>query len=133
MDYATDTFGEHTYRFRKMNAFDQLHVMRRLAPLISRLGKLSDLTLDSAFGPIAEAMAEMQDSDVNYILEKCLSVVDRRLPDGSWMRVWNKDAKQMQFEDLQLAGMMHLTGRAISENIGGFLGASPALSYAQQK
>jgi hypothetical protein len=133
MDYATDAFGEHTYRFRKMNAFDQLHVMRRLAPLISKLGKLSDLTMDSAFGPIASAMSEMPDSDVNYILEKCLAVVDRRLPDGSWMRVWNKDARQMQFEDLQLSDMLQLTGRAISENVGGFLGGSPALSSAPLK
>lgn len=121
MSERIETVDEFTYRFRKMNAFDQLHVARRLAPILAGLGGLSKLSLDSAFGPIAQALAALKDDDVNYIIQKCLGAVDRKLPGGGFMVVWNKDANQSQFQDLELGALLKLTGIAMEHNLQGFL------------
>lgn len=116
--------GAHTYRFRKMDAFTQLHVARRLAPLLAGLGKFSELSLDSAFGPIAQALAKVSDEDINYILHRCLAATDRKLPAGGWMPVWNKQANTSQFADLALPDLMSITAKSLEANLSSFLGGA---------
>ncbi len=130
IEYPTVEVGAHTYRIGKLDAFAQLHVARKLAPLLTGLQKVSELSLDDALPPILNALSQMPDSDVEYVMVKCLSVVQRALPAGvqGWQPIWNSAAKRTQFEDIDLAVMIQLAGQVITRNLGGFLGAlGPAI------
>lgn len=126
--------GPHTYRISKMDAFSQLHVARKMAPLLAGLKSLTDLSLDEAFLPIAKALSEMSDQDVEYVLTKCLAVCARKMPAGmnGYQPVWNSHAKRPQYEDLDLPVMLQLSARVIQENLGSFLGAAGPIIAAQQ-
>lgn len=129
-DPQTVTIGPHTYRIGKLDAFSQLHVARKLAPLLTGLQKVSELTLDEALPPILNSLSQMSDSDVEYVLTKCLSVVSRALPGGvaGWQPIWNSHAKRPQYEDIELPEMVQLAGQVIQRSLGGFLGAlGPAI------
>lgn len=88
-----------------------------------------DLTVD-LLAPMLEALAEMPEADCNYILSKCLSVVQRAVGGGRWSAVWNENANRMMFEDLDLALLIQLTLEVLQENLGNFLSA-PASTSSQ--
>lgn len=116
-------FREHTYEIGKLSAMQQLHVTRRAAPIFAALGSLSDLSLDAALIPISTALAGMADKDVEFIMATTLSVVRRKLPNGNgWAGVWNKQANQPQYEDINLSDMLFLAKEVMQLNVGSFLG-----------
>jgi hypothetical protein len=86
--------GEYKYQIGKLNALDQLHVSRRIAPIIPTIAPLlvqlvdaglTDLdegepldiemlkTLAPSFQPFAEALAEMTDEHTEYVLKNLSS------------------------------------------------------------
>lgn len=119
----------HQYRIDKLSAYQQLHVSRRIAPLIPGLvplfGKYAQLmgqaeadgsrmdSADARFSgfridageigalarPLLEAFAEMTDQNCEYVVDTCLSVVKRRSQTGDWTDFWNKAAKRSMFHD----------------------------------
>lgn len=137
--------GEHTYRSGTLNAFDQLHIARRLAPVISSFfdilgavppaGEASDkldifqlLTSEKLEG-LAKALAEMPDEQVDYILAKCLSICSRAERDPvtnsvtGWNLIWNKAAKQTQY-NITMPEMLQIMQHVLQENIGSFFHTS---------
>jgi hypothetical protein len=117
-----------TYRAAKLDAFKQFHIARRLAPLQAGLSKAMEGggSGEDAFSPaIAEAVAGMPDADCDYILQTCLAVVQRQ-QDGRWVSIMAAGAKALMFEDIDMGAMLQIAGQVITENLGGFFGASPA-------
>ncbi|UGB47000.1 hypothetical protein LQ772_06830 [Frateuria edaphi] len=115
-----------TYQAAKLDAFKQFHIARRLAPLHAGLSKaMGGGTLgEDAFSPaIAEAVAGMPDADCDYILQSCLAVVKRRQGDR-WVSIMAVGAKALTFDDIDMGAMLQVAGQVITENIGGFFGAS---------
>jgi hypothetical protein len=124
--------GEHTYRIDKLDPFKQLHIMRRIAPLIPQLVPLymqvakkglegSIDTLPELLQPFADALSGMKDEDAEYVIGTCMSAVKRQQGD-SWSPVWNTAAKMSQFKDLNdLATLMPMVVRVITENLGPFI------------
>lgn len=118
------TVGDHDYRANKMDALTQFHVLRRLSPVI---GALKDLAggdtskgLDS-LGPIAEVAARLPDEDVNYIIDRCLSTVQRKKDgDTGWVAVWNASAKRAMFDDIGMLEMLMISGNVVMNAIGPF-------------
>jgi hypothetical protein len=99
----------NTYVIGKMDAFQQLHVARRLAPIQAENG--------------VEAFARMEDKDVEYIYRTCLSVCQRRQTTGSGQTV--VFAKVMangvlMFSDIDYEHMQDIVTAVIEENLGGF-------------
>lgn len=126
MTLSTTELGEHRYDIGKLDAFTQLHLLRKLAPVLAKLEGVDKLTggeegFLKVLAPLSEAIAEMSEEDVNYICQKALSVVSRVLP-KSTIPVWNKQAKRLQFEDLTLPEMLTLVGAVLEANLSGFLG-----------
>ena len=70
------TIKDKTFDSGRLNAFQQLHVVRRLAPVTERLVALAGSAGDpEAFlGPLARTVGELPDADVDYILNACLDV-----------------------------------------------------------
>lgn len=127
--------GGHNYRITgNMNAIQQLHVVRRLAPLMSAFAgrDLSSLrpdadpegsgaSLQGLMGPLAEGVAKMSDGDTEYVLGACMGVVERDLGGGlGWAPVWNRVGKVMQYDDIGFVEMLQIVGRVLMANVGDF-------------
>ena len=69
------------YQSGKMDAFKQFHVSRRLAPVFGGLASSASKEagdFSQFLQPIAEAVAQMPDTDCDYVLQACLSVANRQ-------------------------------------------------------
>ena len=140
------TLGEDTYRIGKLNAFQQFHLSRKVAPIIPTLipvflklqestsqvpldspDQIPDKPLSGDLGamaemmqPFADGIANMPDESAEFILATCLGVVQRK--QGSvWSEIWNKNQAICMFDDIDLGLMMKLCFRVITESLGPFL------------
>ena len=120
--------GEQMYRSGRLSAFQQLHIARRMAPFLGRLAAMDgrDAGKDSAaiVADIAGAVATLNDEDVEYILNVCLEVTERRQPGGSWAPLRRKGATM--FGDVSLPAMLSIASEVIRENLADFF-SDPAL------
>lgn len=114
------TINEQVYRTGRMTAKVQFHVVRRLLPLVSSIGELSsEADTGNVLKVLAEAVYKLSDDDCDYILERCLSVCHRKQGDN-WVLVWNQQAKQPQFSDIDMPAMLQLTIATLQENLTSF-------------
>lgn len=123
-----------TYRtLQKLNAKQQLHIARRIMPILAGLGQgrailgpggeITDTTMFSAMAPIAQVLSEMKDEEIDYVLDRCLSVVQRQDPaTQTWAPVATVHGHLM-FEDMDMTAMLRLAVEVIQENLGGFFSA----------
>lgn len=122
-------YGGHQYRIGKLDAFKQLHVARRVAPVLTGLADMAmasggkDLDFKSAVEPIVQAVAKLTDEDTEIIVGSCLSVVARKV-DSKTMAPVFKDGSCM-FDDIDLVGLLRLTAKVIEVNLGNIFGALP--------
>lgn len=126
--------NEKKYRTGRMDARRQFHVVRRLAPILSGLTDLKKMMGEplAALGPLADAVASMSDQDADYVINSCLSCVERQQSAGGWAKVMVDDA--LMFQDLDMAAMLRLTWAVLQENLQGFFDALPSgLSAALRK
>ena len=143
--------GEHTYRAGKLNARQQFHVGRRISPLIGQMfaigpvisgiaaarramteegGETSDdeamditRATEAMLVPFTRALAALSDADCDYVLDRCLGVVQRLSGSngaGAWGDVFNARANRIMFEDIDLMQMMQITAEVLMDNLGGF-------------
>ncbi|KAA8563205.1 hypothetical protein FX985_03273 [Pseudomonas extremaustralis] len=142
--------GADTYRIGKLNAFQQFHLSRKVAPVIPTLipvflklkGSAKELAAAVAAGaendaagkplsgdleglaslmqPFADGIANMPDETAEFILCTCLGVVQRKQGD-TWFPVWNASKNVCMFDDLDLGVMLKLSVRVITESLGPFL------------
>lgn len=133
------TIGEHEYSIGRLNALDQFHVSRKIAPIIPTLMPIisevakGDLTktiesielgdnnelvslepLAQALEPFMEAFAKMPEDDVNYIIHKCLSVVKR----GSSIVC---RGQSIMFDDLDMGQILPLVVAVIRVSLSNFI------------
>ena len=133
------TIGEHEYSIGRLNALDQFHVSRKIAPIIPTLMPIisevakGDLTktiesielgdnnelgslepLAQALEPFMEAFAKMSEEDVNYIIHKCLSVVKR----GSSVVC---RGQSIMFDDLDMEQILPLVVAVIRVSLSNFI------------
>jgi hypothetical protein len=140
--------GENNYRAKKMNAFQQFHVARRLAPVITEVLTMGDLlasagvlaevpegaerTIDytKLIVPFADALSRVSDDDCNYVLGACLGMVQRQQGGNGqgvmWSDVWNARARSIMFEDINtLPTMMEIVVHVLQDNMSGFFDGVP--------
>lgn len=123
------------YRSGKLDTFKQLHVSRKIAPLVPKLlpvfvafkqGKkpndemaIDDLGLVAqAIQPVTDVLAEMSDQDVEFVFDSCLSAVHRR-QGRDWQPIWRNGV--LMFDDIEMPLMIQLTLKVIWDNLGGFI------------
>lgn len=138
--------GADTYRIGKLNAFQQFHLSRKVAPIIPTLIPVflklkssakeakAESGVDTALTPLsgdlgalaellqpfADGIADMPDETAEFILSTCLGVVQRK-QGVAWFPVWNASQNVCMFDDLDLGVMMKLSVRVITESLGPFL------------
>lgn len=136
--------GNYDYEIGRLNAIDQFHVSRKIAPVIptimpilTELAKgelqktieklesaeendvsgLAEANLESlgvALQPLMDAFAKMPEDDVDYVIKKCLAAVSR-----NGAKVVVRDA--IMFDDLGMEHILPLTIAVIRTNLGNFI------------
>lgn len=136
--------GADTFRIGKLNAFQQFHLSRKVAPMIPTLipvflklkgadkadaaeGGADAAPLSGDLGalaelmqPFAEGIAAMPDETAEFILSTCLGAVQRK-QGTAWFPVWSASQNVCMFDDIDLGVMMKLSFRVITESLGPFL------------
>ncbi|GAA7770988.1 hypothetical protein RN01_29850 [Cupriavidus sp. SHE] len=132
--------GGVQYSIGRLTAKQQFHVSRRIAPVIPPLipvflklaktvggaaGAVDALSKDlDGFGqvlqPFADALAAMNDADADYVMDNCLTAVQRQQPTG-WARVVSLEQKTLMFQDMDMSVILPLVVQVIVANLGPFI------------
>ena len=132
--------GSNTYNTGKLSAFTQLHISRRLAPCFGKLAALMgagvtptrdsageitgvDGDMDTIISPLMQAIHDMPDADVEFIINACLAVTERKQPGGGFAPVF---AQGVPMYPLPLPEMLGITYQVIKENMTDFFTALPS-------
>lgn len=131
------------YRMVKLDTFKQLHILRKVSPLIPTLiplfSKIKELVsqakdkdalaqdigvLAEVLTPLTEQLAALKDDDFEYVMRTCMCSFQRQAGDG-WMPVWlpngNKPVDDKINDPMIILGFVR---RALEANLGPFLTAS---------
>jgi len=118
------------YQIGRLNALQQLHLTRRLGPMlivagisIDMLRKGMKIDLDDMVamaGPVMELLSKMPDAEVEKIVFTCLSVC-KRLSGTAWAALTTPDGTQLMFADMDMPEMMRVVLEVIKDNLGNFL------------
>ncbi len=132
-----------SFRFDRPNAIQQLHLTRKLAPLMPALAPVFERVVVSLKGkdpkeyldalakdlvPLAELaqgftdqLAAMKDSDAEYVFDVCLSALMIKTGDN-WHVFWNKVAHMPMDKDCNdPALLLRLVLRVLKESLGNFI------------
>jgi hypothetical protein len=136
------------YKFEKVDALSQYHIVRRLAPLfgdaIAIIGnsglvkngqKASEIDFEKInfdelakdITPLMNTLSKLPDEEMNYALFGLLKGVYRKNQGGGYSRI-TTDTNLFMFEDIKfdMALMMTLAGKSFMANLAGFLNALPS-------
>jgi hypothetical protein len=133
------------FRVKKLSAFDQLHLSRKVAPLLPPLaplimkisenakkeedGKLGSLLSTDILSfaelaePFAEALADMKDQHAEQVFTLTLSSVSVQTDAARdvWMPLWIAGSKLATVEELNdAAKLLPIVVRVIIHNLGNF-------------
>lgn len=126
--------GKQYRATRNLSAFEQLHIARKLAPLIAKLSPQESNPAANDFfslmAPVINGLSEMPSDDVDFITQKCVSVV-QRMSGQQWAAIWNDRAKSMMFDDIDAMQLLQISFQVISDQLGSFMRA-PLSSLASQ-
>jgi hypothetical protein len=133
--------GNVDFKTKKLNAFQQFHICRKLAPILGDLlpmaGKFSKMTeaeIDKELAdgkieglkPILDGLAKLSEEDTNKVLLGLLSAVEMKQEHGNWAPVANPT--MILFNDLELPVLLQAAGRAFMYNMSGFFSVLPQVS-----
>lgn len=133
--------GGHAYKAGRLDAMTQLHVVRRLAPILTTLRAVAEEGAAGAAAPEAvlqravEALGDVSDNSVEYVIARCMERVQRKIEgDRGWVPAWNKAAGKPQFDDIGGFHLLTIASRVVMNELGPFFeglassltGGSPA-------
>jgi len=140
------SFGGRNFKLSKIDAFKQLNIVRRITPILSELlpafqqiglkggfakiGAIEALPeneklemVSKFLSPILTGMSKLSDEDTEKVLFGLLSSAEVQQAAGNWARV--STDKMLMIQDLELAAMLTIAGRAFMFNLSGFFSALP--------
>ncbi|SBV95505.1 conserved hypothetical protein [uncultured delta proteobacterium] len=137
------TIKNNVYRTCPLDAFNQLHIARRLTPCLGPLaglasadielikdekGKVIDFKgdLGEIMTPLSNALSSLKDEDVEYILNACLAVTERKQAGNTWARL--RVGNATMFDGITLPVMLQIAYHVIAENLTDFFDDLPSLS-----
>lgn len=127
--------GAYRYRSAPLSAMDQVHLVRRLAPILSALREAAqDGDPLGMIGPAVEALGSMPDDAVDYVINACMAGVSRQKPgDTGWAKVWQASVRRPIFDDITGFELISITANVVMAEVGPFwAGLASSLSAASQ-
>ena len=135
------------YKIGKLNAFAQMYVLKRAAPVLgklqgvlgtlqlalddAKLGDGKDAKLAEVLGSLGSTIGELPDESLEYVCNAALDVVAMRQDGGGWAPVRSKG--QLMYPDMDLLTMLSLTAHVLKDNLTTFFRALPALQAPGQE
>ena len=101
------------YSIGRLDAFAQLHICRRLAPLVQRIPASGGISYYSIIGVLQDASNE----DLDYIIVTSLRAVKRQTG-GAWSAVIVGNT--LAFEDIDAADMLEIVSKGVGEYVTPF-------------
>lgn len=134
MSIAEHEIGGVFYRVGRLPARQQFHVVRRLAGALSGLGGLVPkggalpkpeelMQSGDLLEKLLKALSDLDDATVDYVVDTCLAVVERKDKSGGWVKV--VAGSRLMFEDMDMLTMLTLVAKVIQGNLSGFFDALP--------
>jgi len=129
---AEPVIGGKKYQIGRLNAMQQFHVSRRIAPLLATMGIsfatiLQHRTIDveqliPVLGPVSHVLSTMSDEQTDYIFATCLSVVKRaeKGPGGKDMWAPVSAGALVQYDDINMAQMIAIVVAVLQVNLEDF-------------
>ena len=120
------------YKIGKLNAFAQMYVLKRAAPVLGRLKSIfdaadgKDADLAAVLPPLGAAIGELPDKSLEYVCNAALDVVDMRQDGGGWAPV--RSNGRLMYPDMDLLTMLSLTAHVLGDSLSGFFRALPAFA-----
>jgi hypothetical protein len=124
------------YLIGKLNARQQLHIVKRLAPVLQGLlpiwamiqrNEVGEISVNElgmhAAAVISQTIGSMSDEASDYVLDLCLSAVKFKSPVGNWapLRMGNNGSGQVMLDAADdLAVQMRLLWEVLYENLQNF-------------
>lgn len=134
--------GEREFKLKKLDAFKQFHIVRKVAPilvdLMPILGKIKqvkdeELSESDKFEKFAElamplmtGLAKLSDEDSDKVLKGLLSVVEMKQEAGNYAFIVNDG--QIMFANLELPVLLAAAGHSFMFNMSGFFSVLPQVS-----
>jgi hypothetical protein len=128
------SLGEKQFRTAKLDAFQQFHVSRKLAPIIPTLipvfvkiakdgAELSDIaSYAEILAPFADGLAAMSNEDSEYVMATCMSVAKRKAANSdNWAPVWSNSARACMFDDMDLGDIIQIVMKVVQDSLGNFI------------
>jgi hypothetical protein len=123
-------YDEGTVRYRAgvLDAFKQLYVAKRLAPILKGFAVIDAADPGAAFASsldkFLDAISGLKDEDLQFIISTCLSVASKQ--DGkTWVRLTATNGALM-FEDMNLVEMLTICFHVVKANLAGFTRGLPS-------
>lgn len=133
--------GGRSFNLNKINAINQFHIVRRIAPMltgmISMLGSIAGkkgkelsqeeqvVQFAALSEPIMTALSKLSDADSEYVLYRLLASVEVQQKEHNiWAKVATAD-NGIMMQDIEFPVLMQLATKALMFNIKGFFSLLP--------
>ena len=130
------TNENHNYRARKLNTFDQMHVLKRVGPLILQIMQQVSGGQPEGVNAVLNqletflaALRQMADEDMDFVVKTCVGAVQRQQGTngaGIWAPIFDPRSGMFMFEDINLLVVFDITSQVVRDNLGGFFPISSA-------
>jgi len=146
--------GGQTYRAGILDVKRQFHVTRRLSPLLVGLlesgimdrvkaqkkegmkpedlfALLAEVDLGPLLKSVTTGLSTLPEEDVDYVLNACMRVVERKQITGGWAPLMRGDL--LMFEDLDMQVMLQIVWQVLEHSLSGFFGGLPQGSPGESR
>lgn len=130
--------GDHAYGIRKLDPIAQLHLVRRLAPILVSLGvsvgEDGKAKVDNPFAmlqPATAALADMSDANFDFVVKTCLSATFRKTGDG--FKPVMPNGVNMFSADMEGGDILQLVWEVGKVNLEGFIRTFQSLAPTGKK
>jgi hypothetical protein len=123
------------FQIGRLSPMNNFHVLRRLQPVVDALQSFAsrepeDVSPNEEHSAIMNAFGKMSEEDVNYIFNRCLSVVRMKAGlNDTYSNIWANGQLMFQKEVTPLM-MMRLVMEVVQHNAGDFSEDPPSASAA---
>lgn len=135
--------GGKKFQLNKVNAIKQFHIVRRMAPILTKMvpsiGKIKDNEksktelsdgeklehIAEVAIPFMDGFAKLSDADSEIVLYGLLSCVQVQQA-GNW--AWVVVNSNLMFDDLDLPTMLQIAYKSFMFNLSGFFRVLPQVS-----
>lgn len=139
--------GDVRYQLRKIDAFQQFHIVRRLGPILGDIIKVAqkikakggkskekDKTEEEKFQeiaqlvtPIMDGLSKLSDKNSNIVLMGLLSAAEiHQANTNNWARI--VVGKSLMIQTLTMPEMLQIAGRALFYNLADFFPSAHPIS-----